>query len=57
MSQIQVTPEVALRETMIKLQWAENRVMVLAQQSADKDRRIAELEAAAPVTDGTDDQD
>ncbi|GGA65753.1 hypothetical protein [Pelagibacterium lentulum] len=47
MSHVQVTPEVALREAMIENQFLKNRVLILSQQCADRDRRIAELEAAS----------
>lgn len=46
MSQIQVSPEIALRETLIESEQRRNRVMVLAQQLAEAQKRIAELEAA-----------
>jgi hypothetical protein len=45
--QIQISHETALREQVAENQWLKNRVLILAQQCADKDKRIAELEAAA----------
>lgn len=54
MSQIQISAEVALREAMIKNQWLENRVLVLAQQLADAEKRAAPAHAppaeSAPTT-------
>ncbi|GGA65744.1 hypothetical protein [Pelagibacterium lentulum] len=47
MTHIQVTPEIALREAMIENQFLKNRTLILAQQCADKDQRIAALEAQA----------
>lgn len=53
MAQVQISPDVALRETMIESEQRRNRVMVLAQQLADAQaenvklkERIGELEDA-----------
>jgi hypothetical protein len=45
--QIQISPETALREQLVENQYLKNRVLILAQQCADKAKRIAELEAAS----------
>jgi hypothetical protein len=44
--QTQISPETALREQLVENQYLKNRVLILAQQCADKDKRIAELERA-----------
>lgn len=43
MAQVQISPDVALRETMIESEQRRNRVMVLAQQLADAQAENAQL--------------
>jgi hypothetical protein len=43
MSQVQISTETALRETMIENEWRKGRMMILAQQLIDAQREKLEL--------------
>lgn len=47
MSQIQISPDVMLRETMIENEWRRNRMLILAQEAADARGELAALKKPA----------
>ncbi len=49
MAQVQISPDVALRETMIESEQRRNRVLVLAQQLADAQAENAQLKEQIAV--------
>ena len=52
-SQIQISPDIALRETLIESEQRRNRVMVLAQQLAEAQRENVELKDRVAALEAT----
>ena len=52
-SQIQISPDIALRETLIESEQRRNRVMVLAQQLVEAQRENVELKDRVAALEAT----